>query len=277
MAVCDGTSDGQQAKFLYAPPDIGDEVEVEENDKSEKGRKRKRDPDKWKNKHVKSLGLRKNSPVVTITDEMECCRKKCLRLFSVSHMQRLRRSFESMMYEEQNIYLNGLLHRRETKKASGHPRKANSIVTAQGKKVGRPPAEDSIFSFIWNEEGIDVRICQKAFCDVHGFGPKRLQILRRKLGQGPELEPDKRGKHNNHQSVDEEIKKLVREHIETYPTRRSHYSRNDNIERVYLPSELSIANWKSFPNLTSSLYKKLSNFGQEVLDVMWSLYIHGCS
>lgn len=33
----------------------------------------------------------------------------------------------------------------------------------------------------------------------------------------------------------------MREHIETYPTRRSIYSRKDNMERVYLPSDLSIA------------------------------------
>ena len=172
---------------------------------------------------------------------MECCRKRCLQKFNVSHLQRTRTSFESMMYEQQNIYLNGLLHRRETKKTVGHPRKANPTLSINGKKVGRPLAEYSMFSFLYslrNEKGIDIHICQKAFCDVHGFGPKRLQILRRKLGQGPELEPDRRGKHSNHLTVDERIKNLVREHIETYPTRRSHYSRK---ERVYLPSDLSIA------------------------------------
>ncbi len=79
-----------------------------------------------------------------------------------------------------------------------------------------------------------------ALCCVHGFGPKRLQILRRKLGTG-NLVADRRGKHCNHQTVDEEIKEQVRKHIETYPTRRSHYSRKDNIDRVYLPAELSIA------------------------------------
>ena len=47
------------------------------------------------------------------------------------------------MYDEQNVYLNGLLHRRETVKTSGHPRKSNPA-TASGKRVGRPPAEESV-------------------------------------------------------------------------------------------------------------------------------------
>lgn len=46
---------------------------------------------------------------------------------------------------------------------------------------------------------------------------------------------------SSHCSVAEDVKKLVREHIETFPIRHSHYSRKDNIERVYLPSDLSIA------------------------------------
>lgn len=87
--------------------------------------------------------------------------------------------------------------------------------------IERPTAEDSQFSFTYslqNGKGIRVHTYQKAFCDIHGFGPKRLQILQRKLRQGLELEPDKRGKHSSHSSVDEDIKKLVREHIETFPT-----------------------------------------------------------
>ena len=83
-----------------------------------------------------------------------------------------------------------------------------------------------MFSFLYsrqNDKGINVCICQKAFCDVHGFGPNRLQTLRHKLGQGPELKLDKHGKHS-HCLVAEDIKKLVRDHIKTFPIRHSHYS-----------------------------------------------------
>ena len=77
---------------------------------------------------------------------------------------------------------------------------------------------------------------------MHGFGPKRLQVLRRKVQSGHGgLEPDKRGKHGCHPKVGEDLKQLIREHIKSYPTRHSHYSRKDNSELVYLSTELSIA------------------------------------
>ncbi len=41
-------------------------------------------------------------------------------------------------------------------------------LTSNGKRLGIPPAEDSNFSFR-NEEGIDVKVCQKALCGVHGL------------------------------------------------------------------------------------------------------------
>ena len=76
-------------------------------------------------------------------------------------------------------------------------------------------------------------MCEKAFCSVHGFGPKWLQVLRRKVQSGHGgPEPDKQGKHGCHPKVGEDLKQLIREHIKSYPTRHSHYSRKDNSEHV---------------------------------------------
>ena len=110
-SASDSHPDSQEFTFLYSPPDIAKELDNEENEKTQKGRKRKLDPANWKKKHIKTCGLRKNSPSLTITEDMECCLKKCLQSIDVSHLQRTRTNFESMLYEEQNIYLNGLLHR----------------------------------------------------------------------------------------------------------------------------------------------------------------------
>ena len=132
---------------------------------------------------------------------------------------------------------------RQTKKSSGHQRKAIPATSTSGKRIGRPPAEKSLFSFEYtlrDESGINVHVCQKAFCIVHGFGPKRLQALRQKVKAG-QLQFDRCGKHDNHPTVAEEVKQLVREHIRSLPTRHSHYSRKDNSGRVYLSAELSIA------------------------------------
>lgn len=239
------TSEQSDFTFLYSPA-VGRVEEVTaEQETSRIGRKRVRKPDKWTKKHVKRPGLRKNSPRLQIADLNDCCRKNCLQQFSPSHLSKVREEFESMYYEEQNIYLNGTLKRREAKRTSGHPRKLCPTVSSKGKRVGRPPAEDSCFSYeyyIRNEKGVDVRVCQKAFCSVYGFGPKRLLILRKKQGKdGTCLEPDRRGKHDKHATVDEDLKDLIREHIQSFPARHSHYSRQDNAGRVYLSPELSIA------------------------------------
>lgn len=84
---------------------------------------------------------------------------------------------------------------------------------------------------------------KKCFFSVYGFGPKRLLILHRKLGEsGASVEPDKRGKHESHPAVEEEVKDLVKEHIHSFPTRHSHYSRKDNAGRViYLQNFLYLA------------------------------------
>ena len=192
---------------------------------------------------LKKPGLRKNSPCVPVTNLTECCKKKCVTVFSTAHLQKVRDEFEKLFYENQNVYLSGLLHRKETKKSSGHQRKENPTLSCEGKKVGRPSTEDSRFSFeytIRNEKGFNTRVCQKAFCVIHGFSPKRLQVLPTKIVEET-VECDKRGKHSNHPVVGEEVREKIREHIRSYPSRYSHYSRKDNAERVYLPAELSIA------------------------------------
>lgn len=248
----EGASSASTSDFtLLYSPEVGSVEEVtEEPDECKRGRKRLRQPEKWTKKHVKKPGLRKNSPRVDLSNYAECCKKLCIQKFTTSHLNKVRDDFEKLFYEEQNLYLNGVLHRCVTKKSSGHSRKQNPTVSSSGKKVGRPPAEESQFSFhysIRNEKGIVVRVCQKAFCAVHGFGPKCLQVLRRKVQAPGEpsitctVEPDQRGKHDNRHVISEDVRDLIRAHIQSFPGRHSHYSRGDNSGRIYLSPELSIA------------------------------------
>ena len=101
-------------RFLYSPTVGHIEEVIEEQETGTTGSKRVRSPDKWTKKHVKRSGLRKNSPRLQISDlsENDCCRKKCLHQFSPSHLSKVRDEFKSMY---QNIYLNGILKRREKK------------------------------------------------------------------------------------------------------------------------------------------------------------------
>jgi hypothetical protein len=135
-------------------------------------------------------------------------------------------------------------------------------MTTSGKRLGRPPAEHSVFSFDYylrNSSKIDIKVCQKAFCGVFGFGSKRLQILRQKIKAiVSSVEPDKRDKHNNHPRVNEDLRQLIREHIKSFPARFSHYSRSDNPGRTYLPPHLSIARlYHNFLEIHDKEYIKL--------------------
>ena len=138
------------------------EVSDEATDQAEaprRGRKRVRNPDSWKSKHVKKKGLRQNAPQVSVDDLVgtQCCKKTCLQCFPMEHLVTLRQQFANLTYDEQNLYLTGLMIRKETKKSVGHKRKSNPTLGKFGKKVGRPPAEESSFSVeyqIRNEKGL---------------------------------------------------------------------------------------------------------------------------
>ena len=137
--------------------------------------KRVRKPDSLEKKHVKKKGLRQNAPQVSIESmaEQNCCRKACMQHISVTHLASLRQHFSTLAYDEQNLYLTGLMIRKETKKSVGHKIKSNPCTGKYGKKVGRPPAEESSFSIeyqIRNEESLNQKVCQKAFVLIHGFG-----------------------------------------------------------------------------------------------------------
>lgn len=162
-------------------------------------------------KHVKRAGLRKNAPYHDISCLSGCCKKECFKKFSQQHLSKIRGDFEALNYKQQNIYLNGLLHRHETKKTTGHKRKSNPAVSSSGKRLGRPSAEESKFSFDYclnNEKGVTIKVCQMAFCRVHAFGPKRLQVLWCKITSAGEegIIWDKRSKHSNHGHVSDDVR-----------------------------------------------------------------------
>ena len=206
-----------------------------------RGRKRVRASPK------KKVGLRKNAPNTSIEEVISngCCMKRCIMQLSEATLHQIREKFNILTYEEQNQYLAGLIIRRVAVKSSGHKRKPNPATGKKGNKTGRPPAEEATFSIeynVRNEKGINIKICQKAFILIHGFGKKRVEVLRKKVASGSLCpEPDQRGKHDNRpRKVPEIIHEKVREHIMSFPARESHYSRHKNSGRMYLSADLSI-------------------------------------
>ena len=71
----------------------------------------------------------------------------------------------------------------------------------------------------------EVTVCKKAFVSVLGVTLGRVDNAVKSQTASGVLKPDGRGKHSNHSRVQEERLQLVKDHINTFPTVSSHYTR----------------------------------------------------
>jgi hypothetical protein len=85
--------------------------------------------------------------------------------------------------------------------------------------------------------GTEIRVCKKAFCEVHDVGRKRVDDLCKKLSAGEIIVRDNRGKHTvRPHAISHEVREKVRDHIASFPRRQSHYSRGV-IRSVNIPKD----------------------------------------
>ena len=69
-------------------------------------------------------------------------------------------------------------------------------------------ASSLLNTIIQDEKGLDIKVCQKAFCGVHAFRPKRLCVVREKITDamnGSTVVWDERGKYHGHMKVSEAV------------------------------------------------------------------------
>ena len=127
----------------------------------------------------------------------------------------------------------------------------------------------SKFSFKYtlrDEHNVNVCVCQKGFCHVLGFGPKRIQVLRKKLNAG-EVQPDQRGKHGNHQSISEDTKEKIRAHIyHTQPDIAIIQGRTILIEFTFL---LSYPSHGSIEHFWNSMILSICNLKRRMENCVW--------
>ena len=96
--------------------------------------------------------------------------------------------------------------------------------------------------FVRNVKGEQIHVCKDAFCKLHAIGKRRVEVISTKMVSGVLFSGDNRGLHGSRpHTITGEIKGQVREHIESFPARESHYSRQDNLKHRYLPESVSIA------------------------------------
>lgn len=111
-------------------------------------------------------------------------------------------------------------------------------------KRRRKPAEESsrtqriLYSVIYGNKHYNV--CKKAFMAIFGIGDKRVRVVLKKLTLGKTTVADKRGTNARVSKFSGEKADLVREHIKTLPTLKSHYYRAKSRNRMYMESNLSV-------------------------------------
>ena len=91
----------------------------------------------------------------------------------------------------------------------------------------------------------EVQVCKKAFVSIHGLTRERVEYLQGQIRPGREsqsvVRADMRGRHDNRPNrTPVAALERVDEHIRSFPRYVSHYARDDNVQREFLPSGLSV-------------------------------------
>ena len=87
-----------------------------------------------------------------------------------------------------------------------------------------------------------MKVCKAAFWSIFAVSDGRInKALKAQSETSGAPHTDRRGHHEPQNKISDQRKGFVREHIESFPKYRSHYSRKDNPNRSYLSPTLSIA------------------------------------
>ena len=208
----------------------------------QKGRKRKKCTEQWKRNQKKKLrntgkayAMSTKSQTLKHKRRMKppCgskCRNKCSENFSED--ERLN-NFDSY-WALGDITLQRQFISNCTKTVQPTYR----YVRVGGKREGRK--NNSSFHFMKGQS--QVRVCKLFFKNTLDINDRPIRTVLEKQNKLADvlMEPDKRGKHGKHVSVEPEIRKGVKEHIESIPQIESHYTRATST-RTYICGSKTIA------------------------------------
>lgn len=155
----------------------------------------------------------------------EKCRLKCNARFSNEVRIRLFEEYYSLEANEKNSYIFGILEPFNVKQPSG--------VQRQRQKS---------FKYFFTVDGERRQVCKEAIMSMLSIGRKKIDLIRDQISAGRSApKRDERGRHHNRTNqTSEEKRNSVAEHIKSFPSEMSHYSRNKNPNRLYLSPWLSI-------------------------------------
>ena len=95
--------------------------------------------------------------------------------------------------------------------------------------------------FYVKKGGVSVRVCKKAFLNMHSVANGRLdRALKAQVDAGGTLHCDQRGRHEPGNKTRPEVIDDIKAHINSFPKYKSHYSREDNPHREFLSPSLTL-------------------------------------
>nr|CAI5859357.1 unnamed protein product [Callosobruchus analis] len=152
------------------------------------------------------------------------CRLKCCeKLSEDDKLQIFQRFYSLQTKDEQNIFLQGLIQvlnikQRRPRQSEKHKPKSVS------------------YKFYVFKGSAKTEVCLKSFLSLYAVTHKRVRRIE-SLAQQGKSHKDLREKQPSANAFSEEVRELVREHIQSFPVKLSHYSGQ---ERKYLDRDLTI-------------------------------------
>lgn len=237
-------------------------------------KKRKRNPEKWKSAVKKQKlnsgeGYEFKNKKGEITSSKpkkamkppceEKCRKKCTNDFSEEERQQIFDEFwKSGNIDLQRAFISAhvtVSDKARTRQRDECKTKRRVKEHSRSYQLTHPTTKETI------------SVCQKFFLNTLSIDEKRVKTALAKKSVTGSIEPDMRGKHENH-ATSEIRQERVMEHIELFKVVESHYVRKDT-KYQYLPDDLNITRmhqmyvqWceeKNFVAENYAFYKRVFN------------------
>lgn len=156
------------------------------------------------------------------------CALRCCKKLPTEKRKAIFEGFWAMEnYDVQNAYISGSI---QVKPVQRHYSNASSSRRGNTRLYYMKDGEYS------------VRVCKSAFLLMHGISNGRVsRALQGVAKTGGFPKQDQRGRHEPPNKTSDEDMALIHEHIQSFPSYTSHYSRSDNPNRKYLSPDLSLA------------------------------------
>lgn len=168
-------------------------------------------------------------------DERPCnCSRQCYSKVPLEQRKKLFEGFwASGSFNVQNVYICGCI------KTSEVARRYTSHVSDSRRSYSRV--------YYVQNGALSTRICKVAFLRIHGVSNGRVnRALKAQQQTGGSPSSDRRGKHEPKNKTKKADLDLVKEHINSFPKYKSHYSRADNPHRQFLSPDLSIEMYRLY-------------------------------